>query len=36
VGATGIAGPQFVVALQRHPWFTVARLAASGRGVQSR
>jgi aspartate-semialdehyde dehydrogenase len=29
VGATGIAGQQFVVALQDHPWFTLTRLAAS-------
>jgi aspartate-semialdehyde dehydrogenase len=28
VGATGIAGQQFVVALQRHPWFQITRLAA--------
>ena len=33
VGATGIAGQQFVVALQRHPWFTIARLAASERSA---
>jgi aspartate-semialdehyde dehydrogenase len=36
VGATGIAGQQFVVALQRHPWFTVARLAASERSAGKR
>jgi aspartate-semialdehyde dehydrogenase len=29
VGATGIAGQQFVVALRDHPWFQVSRLAAS-------
>ncbi len=33
VGATGIAGQQFVVALQRHPWFSVTRLAASARSA---
>jgi len=29
VGATGIVGQQFVVALQNHPWFRIASLAAS-------
>jgi aspartate-semialdehyde dehydrogenase len=29
VGATGIAGQQFLVALDRHPWFEVVMLAAS-------
>ena len=33
VGATGIAGQQFVVALQNHPWFQIARLAASSRSA---
>jgi len=33
VGATGIAGQQFVVALQSHPWFTIERLAASERSA---
>ena len=33
VGATGIAGQQFVVALQNHPWFQIARLAASVRSA---
>jgi aspartate-semialdehyde dehydrogenase len=33
VGATGIAGQQFVVAVQDHPWFTIARLAASARSA---
>src|SRR5438132_9071496 len=33
VGATGIAGQQFLVALDGHPWFEVARLAASGRSA---
>ena len=36
VGATGIAGQQFVVALERHPWFRIARLAASGRSAEKR
>jgi aspartate-semialdehyde dehydrogenase len=33
VGATGIAGQQFLVALDGHPWFEVARLAASERSA---
>jgi aspartate-semialdehyde dehydrogenase len=33
VGATGIAGQQFLVALAAHPWFEVARLAASERSA---
>jgi aspartate-semialdehyde dehydrogenase len=33
VGATGIAGQQFLVALDRHPWFEVARLAGSERSA---
>lgn len=33
VGATGIAGQQAVVALQNHPWFEVALLAASERSA---
>jgi aspartate-semialdehyde dehydrogenase len=33
VGATGIAGQQFLVALDRHPWFEVVMLAASGRSA---
>lgn len=33
VGATGIAGQQFVVALQKHPWFQVSRLAASSKSA---
>lgn len=33
IGATGIAGQQFLVALYRHPWFDVAMLAASGRSA---
>src|SRR5574341_1941959 len=33
VGATGIAGQQFLVALDRHPWFDVVKLAASERSA---
>jgi aspartate-semialdehyde dehydrogenase len=33
VGATGIAGQQFLVALERHPWFEVVMLAASERSA---
>lgn len=33
VGATGIAGQQFLVALQDHPWFEVSLLAASERSA---
>lgn len=33
VGATGIAGQQFIVALQDHPWFQISRLAASSRSA---
>jgi aspartate-semialdehyde dehydrogenase len=33
VGATGIAGQQFLVALQQHPWFEVVRLAGSERSA---
>jgi len=29
VGATGVVGQQFVVALQKHPWFQIVKLAAS-------
>jgi aspartate-semialdehyde dehydrogenase len=36
VGATGIAGQQFVVALQEHPWFRIERLAASERSAGKR
>jgi aspartate-semialdehyde dehydrogenase len=31
IGATGIVGQQFVLALQQHPWFTITALAASRR-----
>ena len=33
VGATGIAGQQFLVALDGHPWFELVRLAASERSA---
>jgi aspartate-semialdehyde dehydrogenase len=33
VGATGIAGQQFLVALEGHPWFEVVLLAASERSA---
>jgi aspartate-semialdehyde dehydrogenase len=33
VGATGLAGQQFLVALADHPWFEVASLAASERSA---
>ncbi|MCS6927247.1 MAG: aspartate-semialdehyde dehydrogenase [Candidatus Binatia bacterium] len=33
VGATGIAGQQFLVALDHHPWFEVSLLAASERSA---
>lgn len=33
VGATGVAGQQFLVALDRHPWFEVVALAASPRSA---
>jgi aspartate-semialdehyde dehydrogenase len=33
VGATGIAGQQFLVALNNHPWFEVSLLAASERSA---
>lgn len=33
VGATGIAGQQFLVALDRHPWFEVVMVAASERSA---
>jgi len=31
VGATGVVGQQFVLALNEHPWFTISCLAASER-----
>ncbi|MFY7929023.1 MAG: aspartate-semialdehyde dehydrogenase, partial [Oligoflexus sp.] len=33
VGATGIAGQQFLTALYQHPWFEVVRLAGSPRSA---
>lgn len=33
VGATGIAGQQFLAALNQHPWFDVVKLAASERSA---
>jgi aspartate-semialdehyde dehydrogenase len=33
IGATGVVGQQFVVALQRHPWFALTWLAASERSA---
>lgn len=36
VGATGIAGQQFVAALADHPWFTLTRLGASARSAGKR
>ncbi|HVN87126.1 MAG TPA: aspartate-semialdehyde dehydrogenase [Candidatus Binatia bacterium] len=36
VGATGIAGQQFLVALDHHPWFEVTALAASARSAGKR
>lgn len=33
LGATGVAGQQFVRALAHHPWFRIAALAASGRSA---
>lgn len=33
VGATGVVGQQFVVALQAHPWFHLSWLAASDRSA---
>jgi aspartate-semialdehyde dehydrogenase len=33
VGATGIVGQQFIVALQNHPWFNIKKLLASERSA---
>jgi aspartate-semialdehyde dehydrogenase len=33
VGATGLAGQQFIAALKDHPWFEIAGLAASSRSA---
>ncbi|MCL4508701.1 MAG: aspartate-semialdehyde dehydrogenase [Chloroflexi bacterium] len=36
IGATGVVGQQFLVALAGHPWFTVVRFAASARSAGKR
>jgi len=36
LGATGVAGQQFVAALAAHPWFRIAKLAASARSAGRR
>ena len=36
VGATGVAGQQFLVTLESHPWFEVVALAASARSAGKR
>ena len=36
VGATGIAGQQFVSALREHPWFEITAVAASPRNAGKR
>ncbi len=33
LGATGVVGQEFILALQDHPWFSVTRLAASERSA---
>ena len=33
LGATGVAGQQFLVSLEQHPWFEVVALAASSRSA---
>ncbi|MDQ1279971.1 MAG: aspartate-semialdehyde dehydrogenase, partial [Thermoproteota archaeon] len=33
IGATGVVGQQFVIALQNHPWFEIVHLAASERST---
>ena len=33
IGATGVAGQQFLVSLNRHPWFELTTLAASARSA---
>src|SRR3954469_24329268 len=33
IGATGLAGQQFVTALQNHPWFELTGIAASPRSA---
>ncbi|MCS6767283.1 MAG: aspartate-semialdehyde dehydrogenase [Candidatus Nitrosocaldus sp.] len=36
VGATGVVGQEFIVALDRHPWFSVEAIAASERSAGKR
>lgn len=36
IGATGVVGQQFLVALDRHPWFNVVSLVASPRSAGKR
>lgn len=36
VGATGIAGQQFVAALANHPWFRITRMVGSERSARKR
>ena len=36
VGATGVAGQQFVAALDGHPWFEITHLGASARSAGKR
>jgi aspartate-semialdehyde dehydrogenase len=36
VGATGVAGQQFLVSLEGHPWFELVTLAASERSAGKR
>ena len=36
VGATGIVGQQFIVALHKHPWFEISALVASERSAGKR
>lgn len=33
IGATGVVGQEFIVSLNRHPWFEVRRIAASERSA---
>lgn len=33
LGATGVVGQEFILALQDHPWFTITRLGASERSA---
>ncbi len=36
IGATGVVGQEFIVALDRHPWFEVSAIAASERSAGKR